>query len=118
MKKRFPLFIGLTLVTGIVSSWALSRKQPPIKNYYEDFIGKWRYQKDSQKADVILSVTPDYQLFFLDRLEPVSIVELSSQRLVFLDQMGYHIIFEKNGNQLTFYDETEGRAYPLEALTE
>ncbi len=118
MKKRFPILVGISIVTGIIGSLAVRRKQPPVRNYYEDYVGKWRYQKDRHHPAVIVSVTPDYQVLFQDRPEMVSIVELTPNRLVFLDKLGYHIIFEKCGDNMTFYDETEGHSYPLEFLAE
>ncbi len=118
MKKRFPILVGVSIVTGLIGSLAVKRRQAPLRNYYQEYIGKWRYQKDRQHPEVIVSVTPDYQVLFQDRPEPVSIVELSPNRLVFLDKMGYHIIFERNGDKLTFYDETEGHSYPLEPYDE
>ena len=113
MKKRVPIFLGLSLVTGAIGSLVLKRRQPPVRDYYKQYVGQWIYQKNSRQRPVMITVTPEYQLLFQDRQEPVSIVELSPQRLVFLDHLGYSIIFEHKGEVLTFYDETEGHSYPL-----
>ncbi|WP_368252061.1 DUF4828 domain-containing protein [Enterococcus sp. 2201sp1_2201st1_B8_2201SCRN_220225] len=118
MKKRFPLLLGLSLVTGAIGSFVVKRRQPVVKDYYKDYIGQWAYQKSSQHRPVTITVTPEYKLLFQDQVEPVSIVELSPQRLVFLDRLGYSIIFERKGGQLSFFDETEGHSYPLSRIEE
>ncbi|MDT2809360.1 DUF4828 domain-containing protein [Enterococcus asini] len=118
MKKRVPIFLGLSLLTGAIGSIVLKRRQPAVKDYYKQYVGQWAYQKNSHQRPVMITVTPEYKLLFQDRQEPVSIVELSPQRLVFLDRLGYSIIFEYKGEQLTFYDETEGTSYPLNSVEE
>ncbi|MEQ7214484.1 DUF4828 domain-containing protein [Enterococcus asini] len=118
MKKRVPLFLGLSLLTGAIGSIVLKRRQPAVKDYYKQYVGQWAYQKKPHQRPVMITVTPEYKLLFQDRQEPVSIVELSPQRLVFLDRLGYSIIFEYKGEQLTFYDETEGTSYPLNSVEE
>lgn len=117
MKKRFPILLGISVITGVVSSLVVRHKKQPITNYYHDYVGTWRYQKNNRQPEVVVSVTPEYQLLFQDRPEPIAIVELSPHRLVFLDKMGYHIIFEKKGDKLTFYDETDGTSYLLTPIT-
>lgn len=113
MKKRVPLFLGISLVTGAIGSLILKRRQPAVKDYYKQYVGQWVYQKRPGQRPVTITVTSEYKLLFQDRQEPVSIVELSPQRLVFLDHLGYSIIFEHKCGELTFYDETEGHSYPL-----
>lgn len=111
LKNHFKWALGLSVLTGLAGSLILKNKQN--EKHYDSFIGEWTYQKRPNNRLITVTVTPEYRLMLQDRIEPVTIVELTPTRLVFLDRMGYHIIFEKTEQKVTFYDETEDHTYLL-----
>lgn len=113
MKKHFPLVIGASLLTGLAGSILLRKKQSVHSENYRRFIGEWQYKKGRTGNPIAVTVTDKYQILFQDQLEPTTLVELTPSRLVLLDKLGYHIIFEEKNNQLTFYDETEDKTFSL-----
>ena len=105
------LIAGLSLLTGLAGSlWLHQQKKAESKPYL--CVGDWLYYHKN-KDKIFVTVTPDLKLYFGDKLEPVTIVEQMPHRLIFLDSMGYQIIFEEKDAQLFFYDETEETSFQL-----
>lgn len=112
MKRKIPWLIGLSVVTGLAGS-LLVRKNQQNRDESGSFIGSWHYQLPHNQRLIHVTVTPEYQLQINGRPASDTVVELTPDRLVFLDTMGYHLIFERQDEDLMFYDETEDRSFPL-----
>ena len=101
MKKHFPLLLGLSLVTGIGGTIILhkNKREPAV------FIGSWFYQTPLEK--VHFTIDEKWHLTRNSRPVKTVLVELTPERLVLLDAMGYKLTFLLKEGQLYFYDETE-----------
>ncbi|MHC5268077.1 DUF4828 domain-containing protein [Enterococcus sp. LJL98] len=117
MKKKIFLLTA-SLATGLIGSMILKKNkqhQKQIQEKQRAFIGDWSYSR-RKNDEVLLTITPDYQLLVRGKNQQVTILQQSSQRLVFLDPMGYEISFEERPNGYYFYDEAEGSSYLLTHL--
>lgn len=112
MKRKIPWLIGLSVVTGLAGS-LLVKKNQPTHSETGNFIGTWHYRSPHNQRIIQVTVTPDYRLEINGRAASDTVVELNPDRLVFLDTMGYHLIFQQQDETLLFYDETEDRSFPL-----
>lgn len=112
MKKYFPLVLGASLITG-VAGLVLRKKKTACSDNFQQFIGTWQYQKTPVSKPITVTITDDYQLYLQDQPETTILVELTPNRLVLLDGLGYHITIEEKDGQLHFYDETEDRSFVL-----
>ncbi|MCD5002669.1 DUF4828 domain-containing protein [Enterococcus saccharolyticus] len=109
MLKRKLLVLGISLVVGALSSTLFHRrKKTPV---HTAFIGEWFYFHKHRQVTV--AVNEDLTLYIQNRLHPATVLEATPQRLVFLDTLGYQIIFEKNDTILSFHDETEDATFLL-----
>ncbi|BCA85409.1 DUF4828 domain-containing protein [Enterococcus saigonensis] len=101
MKKHFPLLLGLSLLTGLAGTifWHKNKRQPSA------FIGSWFYQTPLE--EVHFTINEDWQLTKNSKPIKTTLVELTPERLILLDEMGYTLTFLLKDGRLHFYDETE-----------
>lgn len=101
MKKHFPLLLGISILTGLVGTifWHKNKQQPSV------FIGSWFYQTPLEK--VHFTINDNWQL--TRNLKPIqtTLVELTPEHLILLDELGYKLTFVLKDGRLHFYDETE-----------
>lgn len=111
MKKKFFL-ITASIATGLIGSLILKQNKQVTTEKKENFIGHWTYLRRN-KDKVSVTVTPDLQLHIRGKNQDVSILKMTANRLIFLDPMGYEIIFEQKENRYYYYDEAEDSSYEL-----
>ena len=111
MKKKIFL-ITASIATGVIGSIILKKSKKTSNDKNDTFIGSWTYLRRNCD-EVTLTVTPEFQLLIRGKNQPVSILQITTNRLVFLDQMGYEITFEQQDNRFYFYDEAEDSSYEL-----
>lgn len=112
MKKKLPVVLGLSLLTGLVGSLVVKRTSKTEENY-QTFVGEWVYYPFAKRPPLTLTVTKDYHLIIGKRQEAATLVELTPDRLVLLDHLGYHLVFDKRDDEVFFYDETADREFLL-----
>lgn len=117
LKKKLPVVLGLSLLTGLVGSIVVKRTSKTEENY-QTFVGDWAYYPFTNRPALGLTVTKTYQLIIGKRQEAATLVELTPDRLVLLDHLGYHLVFEKRENEIYFYDETADREFLLTPYAE
>ncbi|OQO70964.1 DUF4828 domain-containing protein [Enterococcus villorum] len=116
MKKRLSYFLGLSLITGVLGSFALynSKQTKWKKELIEDFsayCGIWSFQ-DQHQVTHKLTVTPDFALIIDNKKLETVLIELSEKQLIVQDQYGFHlsIVLE---TEPVLYDEAEDRYFSL-----
>lgn len=109
--KRKLFFLGASLLTGVVGTALLHRKKIN-ENTVHLFAGDWFYRRRNNEK-VHLTVTPALDLYIQNKQQPVTIIDQTPYRLIFLDSMGYHITFEKKDEILFFLDEAEDISFEL-----
>lgn len=122
-KKRWPVFIGLSVAVGVVSSLFIKKQQEDKQVQREKLIqlyaGRWWFVDQLQKVQHTLEITSELSLIIDGRTVKVDLMELSEERLVLRDEYGYHIIFSQPKTEpLKFYDEANDQSYTLEAKRE
>lgn len=117
MKKK-TVILGVSILTGVISSLFLRKERKDKQNNErrQQFIGQWVYTTNTKEI-VELVISPEYTLIVNGNFQPVTLVELSPQKLVLLDSFGYHLLFSQENNELFFYDEAEDRRYLLTKVT-
>lgn len=111
MRKKIFL-ITASIATGVIGSIILKKNKQTMNHKHDTFIGSWTYCRRNHD-EVTLTITPNFQLLIRGKEQPVSILQSTAHRLVFLDQMGYEITFEQQGECFYFYDEAEDSSYKL-----
>lgn len=111
MNKKIFL-ITASIATGLIGSLILKKNKHTTIEKKDTFVGQWTYLRRNQDL-VSLTITPDFQLYIRGKNQPVSILKTTANRLIFLDQMGYEIIFEQKDNRYYYYDEAEDSSYEL-----
>lgn len=113
MKKRWPLVIGASILTGIIGSMTLHKNR---KNQTEDFIqkyiGQWQFTDASNRTHS-LSIQPSLEIAIDRHTLPLTVIELTKDQYTLQDQYGYHLIIKNNGEGATLYDEADDFTYKL-----
>lgn len=101
MKKNLPLMLGISLLAGLIGTifWHKNEHEPKA------FVGSWFYQTPLEK--VHFTIDENWNLTRNRQPVKTTLVELTPERLILLDEMGYKLTFLLKNDQLSFYDETE-----------
>ncbi|MGY3750595.1 DUF4828 domain-containing protein [Vagococcus acidifermentans] len=118
-RKRFPLFVGLSVIAGIAGSALLNRRRrTSAKDYQpvlENYIGNWGFIDPRDKHKGILGITVSQQLIVDGKLLRGDIISCTPEELVFQDSFGYLLTIQTDGNvPVLLFDEAENQSYRLE----
>ena len=118
-KKRWPLFVGLSVAVGVVSSVFYkkqqARSQETLAALKKIYAGQWWFIDQRQHVQHTLALDSDLALAIDDRLFEIELLELTAERLILRDKYGYLLIFTPlKTAQLSFYDEANDQTYLLE----
>ena len=111
MNKKLFL-ITASLATGLVGSLIIKKRKQPNLSPNDVFVGEWYYSKKNQ-TKVTLTITPNFELLIPGKKQPVAALTILPHRIVFLDQLGYEIVFEQKDQQFSYFDETEDAVYEI-----
>lgn len=109
--KKYSILLGASLLTGLLGSLLLRKEKQSI-GVQKSFIGTWAYTSLTGEL-VSLAISSDYELEINRQKQKTSMVELTPERLVLLDSMGYQLLFEQKDGHTVFYDEADDRKYLL-----
>lgn len=118
MKKRWPWFVGASILTGLASSLALRKQEPlPQIDLSKIYAGSYWFIDQKKRAQHRLDLSPTLKIKIDNRPIPSQLVELTEQRIVFRDEFGYHLIITKHEDSpFELYDEADDLIYYLEAI--
>lgn len=115
MRKKFPLIFGVLLASGFTSlSYLKKRNDAQVKQILESFVGTWYYVEKNHRIQHTLAFTSAFTLLLDEKPLQVTLIERTTQHLVWLDSYGYRLILRKSAqNKYSFYDEAEDASYKL-----
>lgn len=115
MRKKIPLIFGVLLASGITSvSYFKKRNDAETKEILESFVGIWYYIEKHHRIQHTLAFTSDFTLLLDEKPLQVTLIEKTTQHLIWLDSYGYRLILRKSTQEkYSFYDEAEDLSYQL-----
>lgn len=118
MKKKWPILLGASLVTGFIGSLALRKKEEsPANDISSYYVGSWWFIDKAKKSQHKLTIKQDLLALIDDNPIKGTLIELTAARMVLRDQYGYHLIVTLEEMQpVSLYDEADDCHYPLERV--
>ncbi|MHC5372645.1 DUF4828 domain-containing protein [Enterococcus sp. LJL120] len=115
MRKKWPLVLGASLLTGLVGLATFPKKAPKTKDdVLNSYVGNWQFN-DHRKQTHSLKIESTFSITIDDKLLKAVLIELTKEKLVLRDEYGYHIVVQLLGDgQATLYDEAEDRVIELQ----